>query len=241
MRTLVAVSALGLAILWCGCSAMESLQAFNQDRASQADLSVDVEAERPAAPPIPVDDDMPMLSAVQPRKVVYTGALKIATADVNQAVLQTQQLAEQLGGYMQKMTAETIVIRVPAPAFDQALVRLGQMGTVIAKQLTARDVTEQYEDLDIRLRNAKALLTKLHGLLQKAEDVKQALAVEREMARVRTEIEKLQGRLNRMKSQLAYATLSVAFIRTERTPPEFQVRLPFWWLGRLGLDALMEF
>ena len=241
MRTLVAVSALGLAILWCGCSAMGPLQVFSQDRAPQDDLSVDVEAEKLAAPPIPVDDDMPMLSAVHPRKVVYTGALKIATADVNQAVIQTQQLAEQLGGYMQQMTAETIVIRVPAPAFDQALVRLGQMGTVIAKQLTARDVTEQYEDLDIRLRNAKALLTKLHGLLQKAEDVKQALAVEREMARVRTEIEKLQGRLNRMKSQLAYATLSVAFIRTERTPPELQARLPFWWLGRLGLDALMEF
>ena len=241
MRTLVAVSTLGLAILWCGCSMMVPLQVFSQDRAPQAELSADVEAEKPVAPSIPADEDMPMLSAVQPRKVVYTGALKIATADVNQAVLQTQQLAEQLGGYMQQMTAETIVIRVPAAAFDQALVRLGEMGTVITKQLTARDVTEQYEDLDIRLRNAKALLTKLHGLLQKAEDVKQALAVEREMARVRTEIEKLQGRLNRMKSQLAYATLSVAFIRTERTPPELQVRLPFWWLGRLGLDALMEF
>ncbi|KKO03530.1 hypothetical protein LCGC14_0094550 [marine sediment metagenome] len=231
---------MGLAILWCGCSAMQSWEVVSQDRASQADQSVDVEAENPAAPPIPVDD-MPMLSAVQPRKVVYTGALKIATADVDQAVIQTKKLAEQLGGYMQQMTAETIVIRVPAAAFDQALIRLGQMGTVIAKQLTARDVTEQYEDLDIRLRNAKALLTKFHGLLQKTEDVKQVLAVEREMARVRTEIEKLQGRLNRMKSQLAYATLSVAFIRTERTPPEFQVRLPFWWLGRLGLDVLMEF
>ena len=196
------------------------------------------------APAMPVpagQEPVPTMSAVDPRKVIYTGNLQIATADPEAAVQRTRELAESLGGYMQQMTGSGIVVRVPAERFDEAVEAVEQFGVLVDKDISAQDVTEQYEDIGIRLTNARALLTKLQNLLDRAQTVEDALKVEKELARVRTQVEQLEGKLNRLNSQLAYATLAVAFIPTHATPPNLQARLPFWWLGRLGLDTLMDF
>lgn len=191
----------------------------------------------PAAEPEPI----PTMSAVDPRKVIYTGNMQIAAADPGAAVWRTRELAESVGGYMQQMTGNGIVVRVPAERFDETVTAVEQLGVVVNKDISAQDVTDQYEDLTIRLTNARALLTKLQDLLDRAQTVEAALKVEKELARVRTQVEQLEGKLNRLNSQVGYATLAVGFIPTHDTPPDLQTRLPFWWLGRLGLDALMAF
>ena len=195
----------------------------------------------PAEPMTADTEPVPTMSAVDPRKVIYTGNLQIATADPEAAVQRTRELAESVGGYMQQMTGSGIVVRVPAEKFDETVAAVEQFGVLVDKDISAQDVTEQYEDLTIRLTNARALMTKLQNLLDRAQTVEDALKVEKELTRVRTQVEQLEGRLNRLSSQLAYATLAVEFIPTHATPPGLQARLPFWWLGRLGLDTLMDF
>ncbi len=198
--------------------------------------------EAPPAPDIsPPRGDSPHLAVIEPRKVVYTGRLDLAVADPARAVAQTKALAEKLGGYMQRQTRESIVIRVPAGRFDEAVAAVEQLGTLFDKDLQAQDVTETYVDLEIRLTNARALLTKLQSLLAKARDVKDALAVEKEIARVRAEVETLTGKLNRLKNQVAFATLTARFRTAAEAPEELKVRLPFWWLGSLGLEVLLRF
>ncbi|MHC4563298.1 MAG: DUF4349 domain-containing protein [Planctomycetota bacterium] len=189
----------------------------------------------------PLAEETPRLSAVDPRRIVYTAEVRIATAQPEVAVARTRKLAEAFGGYMQKMTRDAIVIRVPAKSFDEALEQLAGMGTLVDQQVTAQDVTEEFVDLEIRLKNAKALLAKLHTLLDKATEVKQALAVEKEIARVQTDIETLEGKLNRLTSRIAYATLSVRFLPGQDIPPTLKLRLPFWWLSRLGVETMMSF
>jgi len=183
----------------------------------------------------------PMLSAVEPRKVIYSAHMQVGTAEPTKAVEKTKALAEQRGGYMQRMAGTTIVIRIPAERFDETMADLEQLGVVVNKAITAQDVTEEFIDLELRLKNNEVLLGKLHALLEKAKDVKQALAVEKEIARVQTEIERLTGRLNRMKDRIAMATITVEFIEVSAVPPGMQVQLPFWWLGELGLGNLLAF
>ena len=197
--------------------------------------------ERRPADIAPQPEETPHLAAVEPRKVVYTGQFKVLTDEVGRAVAETRKLAERLGGYMQRMTGSGIVIRVPAARFDQAVAELEKMGSVTERYVQAQDVTEEYVDLEIRLKSAKALLAKLLGLLEKAKDVKQALEVEKELARVRTEVERLEGQLNRLASRVAYATITVNFIAAPQAPGELKVVLPFWWLRTLGLKDLMSF
>jgi len=189
----------------------------------------------------PLPEDPPKLAAVDPRKVIYTASLKIATADARAAVARTRALADSLGGYMQRMTNDAIVIRVPAESFDRAMEALADVGTIVDQQVTARDVTEEYADQAMRLKNARALLSKLQALLDKATVVEDALAIERQIARVQTEIERLEGQLNSLASQVTYATLTIHFVSGQQIPASMKLRLPFWWLERLGLENLMVF
>ncbi len=197
----------------------------------------------PKPPPkgVAKPEPLPHLAVMDPRKVVYTAELTIVAADVRTSLEQTKALAQQSGGYMQQMTSTSIVIRVPAEKFDQTIAALEKLGTVMHRDIKAADVTEDYIDLEIRLRNAKALLAKLLALLDKAADVKEALAVEKEVARVRTQIEQLTGQLNRLKNQVTYATISAKFVATHEAPDELKVSLPFWWLRVLGLEGLLRF
>ena len=181
------------------------------------------------------------LSVVEPRKVIYKAELSVVVGDADDAVTATRLAAEKLGGYMQRMTTDAIIIRVPAERFDEALAAIDKLGIVTEKDITAGDVTEEYVDLEIRLKNARALLEKLRSLLDMAQNVKEVLAVERELTRIRTEIEKLEGKLNRLTNRIAYATISVAFTEVPDAPDELRIRLPFWWLKTVGVGKLLGF
>lgn len=185
---------------------------------------------------------VPTLAVIDARKVVYEGAFTVLVNDVTQAQDATKALAEGLGGYMQKMSAGMIVIRVPAEKFDQAAQGLARIGTVASREITAEDVTERYADIETRLRNQKALKEKILQLLAKSATAKDALALEQEAARVTTKIENLEGLLNRLANQVAYGTLTVNFSSPVKyVAPELSIQLPFPWLRTLGLGTLLQF
>jgi len=179
------------------------------------------------------------VAKVDPRKMIYTANLRILVAEPRQSVQAARDYAIGLGGYMQNLTGNSIVMRIPTEKFEQAIKHLEGMGVVIDKNITAQDVTERYVDLEIRLKNSKALLEKLRNLLDRATTVKDALQVEREIARVQSEVERLEGQLNRLKSQIAYSTISVTFEQYKQAPPEIRTRLPFRWLYTLGIERLL--
>jgi hypothetical protein len=195
-----------------------------------------------SATPLPAEHAAGVrLSVVDPRKVIYKAELAVVVGDAGDAVAATKLAAEKLGGYMQRMTTDAIIIRVPAERFDEALAAIDKLGIVTEKDITAQDVTEEYVDLRIRLKNARALLEKLQSLLEKAQNVKDALAVEGELTRVRTEIERLEGNLNSLTHRIAYATISVAFTEVLDAPEELRIHLPFWWLKTVGVGELLGF
>jgi len=176
--------------------------------------------------------------AVEPRSVVYTGAFTLLVADVAAAVEATRRMGESLGGYLQCATTDGVVIRVPAARFEEAVAALPVLGTVTQRRIEVQDVTEACEDLEIRLKSCRVLLDRLLVLQAQADNVKDAVEVEREVARVREEIEKLEGRKNRLANRVAYATLSVSFVPIQEAPSELKASLPFGWLRGLGLDHL---
>ena len=187
--------------------------------------------------------DIPRLAGVAPRKLIYAGTFTVVTGDVVYAMDRTRALAEEMDGYLQKMSGNAIVIRVPAAKFHIAAARLADIGTVTHRDITAQDVTEQHVDLEIRLKNAQAMADRLRKLVEQAIDVKAALLVEQELTRVMTEIERLEGQLKGLESRVAYATLTVTFqpLRHAAPTPALEVKLPFLWLHGLGLDNLLNF
>ena len=183
----------------------------------------------------------PPLAPLEPRKVIYTGRFNVVVTDPDASVKAVKALAEKLGGYTLRMTLSAIAIRVPAEKFDSAAEELARLGTVIEKDVAAQDVTDQVLDLQVRLKNAKATQQKLLALLEKSQAVRDTLEIEKELQRITTEIERLEGQLNKLSHEVAFSMLTVLFNQTKNAPAETQVKLPFYWLGRIGLNELLSF
>ncbi len=102
------------------------------------------------------------------------------------------------------------VLRVPAGRLDDALAQAEQIGQVTQRTTDSADVTEAYVDLDSRLRSTEAQEARLlRHLDESTGDLEDILAVERELARVRSEAERMRGRLNVLDELTQMASLTV--------------------------------
>ena len=135
------------------------------------------------------------------------------------ALAAVRQLASRVGGYIANTTlrggegqlrSAMLEIRVPAARFDEALSGLQPIGKVESVNVTAEDVGEEYVDVAARVENARRLEQRLLGILRtrtgKLHDV---IEVEQELARVREEIERHEGRLRYLRAHAATSTLAI--------------------------------
>ena len=158
-------------------------------------------------------------SEIAPSMLIRTGSASIEVDKLDPAIVKVRQLAAQLGGYVanssitgghDQIRSATLELKIPAAKYDQAIGGLGGIGRVESVNTSVEDVGEEYVDVTARVTNAKRLEERLTNLLAtrtgKLEDV---LAVERELARVREEIERYEGRLRYLRTRAAVSTLSV--------------------------------
>jgi hypothetical protein len=174
--------------------------------------------------------------------LIYQGALYLSVFEVPQTQRAVIAIATELGGYLSRQDATTVVVRVPASKFHEAVARVEQVGDVTARSIEALDVSEEFRDLTLRLRNAEAVRDRLMGIMAQARTVEEALAVQRELTQITELIERLKGRLQWLGDRLAYSTLTVYFrpAQTAGTDQPDVFRLPFRWLDRLSLRNLLN-
>jgi hypothetical protein len=172
--------------------------------------------------------------------LIYTATMTLAVFGAREAIAQVEELARSTGGYLVSRGDESITIRVPTKAFHGALNGVGKLGDELHREVNVRDVTEQFADLEVRLRNAEAVRLRLEALLAKAGKIEDALAVERELERITQTIEQMKGRLRLMSELVQFSTITVNFHARPRDQVGSEVRLPFGWLGELGLVPLMN-
>src|SRR5919202_523761 len=104
----------------------------------------------------------------------------------------------------------TMEARVPAAQFDAAMKEIRAVGSrVTAEKITGQDVTEEYIDLEARLRTQRALEAQLLDITKQARQVSDAITVERELTNVRTEIERVEGRRRFLENQSSLSTINV--------------------------------
>ncbi len=174
------------------------------------------------------------------RVVIYNAGFRIVVGSIADALKSMEQIAAETGGYVQEIKGDSVVIRVPAQQYQTSVERVQALGVVSDRQLQALDVTEEYVDLEARLNNARNVHKRLQALLEKAENVEAALAVEKELDRVGEEIERLEAKLELIKNRVAYSTISVQFERVARQTELIRGfrQLPFTWLRELDPNRL---
>ncbi|HEX8671235.1 MAG TPA: DUF4349 domain-containing protein [Longimicrobium sp.] len=188
-------------------------------QASGGDKVEQVAALEITPPRPPALADTASTGSVAPSMLIRTGEASVEVDSVELAVGRVQEMARRLGGYVgntsvsggeEATRSATLEVKIPAARFDQAVSGLRPLGKVESVEVQAQDVGEEYVDLSARTANARRLEERLLGLLAtrtgKLEDV---LAVERELARVRQEIDTQEGRLRFLRSRAAVSTLNV--------------------------------
>lgn len=193
----------------------------------------------PQAQPGPKDKPVVATEARDQQFLIYTAHLTLAVYQVDQALATVERAARELGGFLASRSDHEMVVRVPRAKFDEAIKRVEQTGDVIHREVQAQDITEEFMDLEVRLKNARAMRDRLEELLKKAA-VKEALDIEKELGRVTQEIERMEGRLKYLRDRLAYSTITVTFNARGATLESRPLRLPFPWLRQMGLPTLLR-
>ena len=109
-----------------------------------------------------------------------------------------------------------LVLRVPEPRLDEALDQLSTLGKVDSRRLSANDVTEEVIDLEARVASLVAVRDRLRALLERSAGMSEIMSVERELARVQTEIDAIEGRLRHLTSRAVMAEVSLSAQRERR-------------------------
>jgi len=192
----------------------------------------------PATPPSP-----PSSTALEPQRepsnIIYTARVTMAVYQVEQGLEKVERIAREQGGFLALKHDREITVRVPRAHFDATLAAIDKLGDVIHRDVQAQDVTDEMVDLEIRIKNAKSMQERLRALLQKAA-VKEALDIEKELARVTEELERLEGRQKLLRDKIALSTITVAFEPRGATLATSRVRLPFPFIQELGLPNLLN-
>ncbi len=103
-------------------------------------------------------------------------------------------------------------IRVPVDHFDSVLTRLERLGKAVENRtIEVSDVTEEFVDLQARIRAKKNLESRYFEILKKASKVTDMLAIEDELNKVRTDIERMEGRVGYLGNQVAYSTITIDY------------------------------
>jgi hypothetical protein len=176
--------------------------------------------EEPAAQPQPQGPN----AAPIERKIIRNATLTLEVEQPDKALQRIASIATSRDGYVvtsdsRKETGTqgerayeviTVELRVPSAQFDATLADIRAAGgSVTAQKITGKDVTEEYIDLEARLRTQRALEAQLLEIMKRAQEVEDAINVQRELTNVRTEIERVEGRRRFLENQSSLSTISV--------------------------------
>jgi hypothetical protein len=162
------------------------------------------------------------------RRIVRRAQLDLELGDVDDGVARLTALIESLGGFVgstdtqtdAKGTARaTITAYVPAAEFARALTGVDGVGRVTRREIAGQDVSEEFVDLEARIRNLQRHEAQLLSFMGKAQKVTDLLALETEMARLRGEIERATGRLRFLGARTDLATIQAGLVRAPLAAP----------------------
>ena len=155
-------------------------------------------------------------------RIVRTATLRLVAANFDRIRPAVDRILQNIGGFAGALTASNRpgeprsisgTLRIPSSRFDAAIAELRQLGRVTEESQNAEDVTSTVADLDARLSNSRVTERRLTEVLERRTGgVADVLEVEREIARVRGEIEQMEAQRKQLDRRIEYATLTMEIV-----------------------------
>lgn len=157
---------------------------------------------------------------VTKRMIIKTGTMGIEVDKYDDAAVKVNEIVKKYGGYVSNTTSSqnssgkkqgTLVLKVPADKYEALVSETSTLGKVMTQNINANDVTEEYIDLEARLKTQKELEQRLIKLLaEKTARLTDVVEVEQKLASVRQVIESIDGKMRYMRNQSEMSTLTLS-------------------------------
>jgi hypothetical protein len=191
-----------------------------------------VPSEQPKGPEGRAPSDIATLPSLIPdlsSKVIKSASLsvKIKKGSFQRSFSRAIFVAESLGGYVSSSISTAtddsansgvITVRVPAKSFEKAIAEFKKLGKLQNINVSGTDVTEEYVDIESRLKSLRAQEAILLRLMEKATSIADTIAVETRLSEVQTQIEQLTGRKNFLDNRVAFAAIEINLFEPSAQP-----------------------
>jgi hypothetical protein len=245
--SLIVIVAISMSVVGCGMAAPAPSVLPEREMAAES-MPVAV-PEAPAPMEESTDAGYAAVdSAAIDRMIVRTATLALVVEDTEETLKDIEDLAAELEGYVSSVQtwrqneqlAGSVTVRIPVIYFDQARERIKDMAIELeGENVSSQDVTEEYVDLEARLKNLEVAEEELLELLASAQethkDAESILEIYREITNVRQQIEQLKGRMQYLENAAELATLTINLTPEEIEEPVVE---PGWEPLRQVRDAL---
>ncbi|WP_203295145.1 DUF4349 domain-containing protein [Luteirhabdus pelagi] len=159
---------------------------------------------------------------VQEQKIIKTANLAFSTQKPEETHARILQLTQQYEGFVANDNAgksynriyRNMTVRIPTANFQKFIDGISEgVEYFDRRDISRQDVTEEFVDLQARLKAKRELENRYLELLKQAKNVKEMLEIERELATIREEIEAKQGRLQYLQDRVSISTVSIEFYK----------------------------
>lgn len=163
--------------------------------------------------------EQPQAVMTTDRMIIHHAQLQVKVKEFEQAQLKIEKKVTEYGGYIvesniyrqdTEAVSGTMIIRIPEKHFQSFLKDAEETATILERNVTGQDVTEQFVDLQSRVTSKRAVearLLEFMGTAQKTEDL---LKISSDLAKVQEEIEVIVGKMNYLENQTSYSTIEIA-------------------------------
>ena len=185
------------------------------------------------------------------QKLIKESYLNFETQDLDKTYNNIIRFIKQNGGFIQNDNSNKsynrisrhLVVRLPSVAFQKTIDSISNYVDFFdTKRISSRDVTEEFIDIEARL-NAKQTLEKRYlELLSKARNVKEILDIERELSKIREEIEAKEGRLKYLNNKVSLSTINIEFYKlTAESSVTVSYGTKMWNAVKSGFNGISLF
>lgn len=224
----------GLLALMAACSSSNSSEEAKKDMADSSagsnEVSVEGEMEYSSSDEGAVDRDHKSEGNTTNRMIIHQAQLRVHVKDLGKAQLKIEQKVNEYGGYIvesnvyresDRLVSGMITVRVPEKHFQRFLADAEEEAAeILERNVTGQDVTEQYVDLESRVKSKRAVEERLLEFMGKAEKTADLLNISSDLAKVQEEIEVIIGQMKYFENQTSFSTIEIFMYEDRVIVPE---------------------
>ena len=225
---ILSLSILSLLVVACSASSSKEDAKSEKSMATSNDIGTESLMMEQDQSTEEVPSEQAQVETAANRMIIHHAQLQVKVKEFKQAQLKIEKKVTEYGGYIVESNvygqdAEavngTMIIRIPEKHFQAFLKDAEEEATILERNVTGQDVTEQFVDLQSRVTSKRAVETRLLEFMSTAQKTEDLLKISADLATIQEEIEVIVGKMNYLENQTSYSTIEIAMFEDRVVVP----------------------